>query len=192
MSIIQSIEIFAAVTGVAYVVLEILQHRSMWYVGIATGAACAFSFAVQGLYASMGLNVYYVAMSFIGLYRWRADAAEAPQAKIHLRKLPLGVALWSAAAMVLLTAALSFLLRWMGDSMTVPDAAVAVLSAIATFWLTRCYLEQWGLWIVADLMSTALCIFSGMYWMAALYFVYAASAVYGLYHWKKEGEYIYA
>ena len=44
-TLISAIEIFAAVTGVAYVVLEILQKNAMWVVGILTGLACAFSLA---------------------------------------------------------------------------------------------------------------------------------------------------
>ena len=36
-----ALEIFCAVTGVAYALLEIVQWRAMWIVGIVTGAACA-------------------------------------------------------------------------------------------------------------------------------------------------------
>jgi nicotinamide mononucleotide transporter len=65
--VIQAIEIFALVTGIVYVVLEILQKNAMWVIGILTGAACAFEFAVTHVWASMGLNLYYVAMSVVGL-----------------------------------------------------------------------------------------------------------------------------
>ena len=44
-TLIQAIEIFAAVTGVVYVILEILQKNAMSWVGIFSGAACAFEFA---------------------------------------------------------------------------------------------------------------------------------------------------
>ena len=66
---IQAIEIFALVTGVIYLVLEILQKNAMWVVGILTSAACAFSFAYQQVWASMGLNLYYVAMSVVGFIK---------------------------------------------------------------------------------------------------------------------------
>ena len=69
--IIQAIEVFAFITGLAYIILEIGQKNLMWIVGIATGAACAFSFAVQHLWASMVLNVYYVLISIWGLIQWR-------------------------------------------------------------------------------------------------------------------------
>lgn len=42
MDLIQAIEIFAFVTGLAYIVLEIFQKNAMWVLGIATGIACAY------------------------------------------------------------------------------------------------------------------------------------------------------
>ena len=74
MDILQLIEIFAFVTGVLYLILEIAQKNAMWVIGILTGVACAYSFAVQRLWASMGLNIYYVFVSIWGLYQWRRDS----------------------------------------------------------------------------------------------------------------------
>ena len=73
MDIVKVIEIFALVTGVPYIVLEVLQKNSMWYFGIATGLACAYSFAVQHLWSNMALNIYYVGMSVWFLYQWRKE-----------------------------------------------------------------------------------------------------------------------
>ena len=60
------LEIFSLVTGLIFLILEIRQKNAMWVIGILTGAACAFSFAVQHVWASMGLNIYYLAVSVIG------------------------------------------------------------------------------------------------------------------------------
>ena len=194
-TLIKAIEIFALVTGIAYVVLEILQKDAMWWIGIATGAACAFSFAVEQLYASMGLNLSSVGVSVWGILQWRRDrrqleAGHAPARTLHLRRLGRRAAWVSAALFVFGTLALFGLLRLLGDSSSLLDAVVAVLSAIATGWLVFSYPEQWLLWIVADLLSALLCLRSGLYWMAVLYLVYAASAVYGWCYWKKKGQYI--
>ena len=88
MDIFQVIEIFAFATGIAYVVLEILQKNAMWVVGILTGAACAYSFAVQRNWGMTGLNIYYVVMSVIGLIQWRKDGEIVEEGLIHLRALP--------------------------------------------------------------------------------------------------------
>lgn len=189
-SLIQAIEIFAAVTGVIYVILEILQKNAMWIVGILTGAACAFSFGVQHVWASMGLNIYYVAVSVIGLYKWKKDSEAVGDGEIHLREVHSGTMLWSGIALLAGTVGLIELLRATGDAAPELDAVATVLSVIGTWWLAMAYLEQWLLWIVADVISTALCIVTGQYAMAIMYLAYAASAVYGYFHWKRRGKYV--
>lgn len=176
------------VTGVLYVVLEILQKKAMWVVGILTGAACAFSFGVQHVWASMGLNLYYVAVSVIGFIRWKKAEEAVGEGDIHLTPLPRNVALWSAAAFVVGGLAVIWILHMVGDAAPFLDGAATMLSVIGTWWLAQSYLQQWVLWIVADILSTLLCISTGQYWMAVLYAVYVFSAVYGYFHWKKAGK----
>lgn len=188
--IIQAIEIFAMVTGILYVVLEILQKNSMWVVGILTGAACAFSFGVQHVWASMGLNIYYVAISVVGFIQWRKASAQTGEGEIHLQELSKKTALWSAIFFVLGSVLLIQILRTAGDAEPRLDAATTMLSVIATWWLAQSYLQQWLLWVVADILSTVLCVVTGQYWMAFLYLIYTASAVYGFFHWKKKGKYV--
>ena len=188
--IIQAIEIFAAVTGVLYVVLEILQKNSMWVVGILTGAACAFSFGVQQVWASMGLNIYYMAISVLGLVQWKRASEAVEEGEIHLAPLSRKAALWSAVLFVVLTPVLMFILRKTGDAAPQWDALASILSVIATWWLAQSYLEQWMLWIMADILSTILCMVTGQYAMALMYLAYTASAVYGYFHWKKHGKYV--
>ena len=187
MTVIEIIEITALVTGIAYVVLEIFQKNAMWVVGILTGAACAYSFAVQRSWGMMGLNLYYIVMSVIGLVQWRKDGAVVGEDVIHLRTLPKRTALWSAVGFVLGSLALIWVFRALGDGASALDATATVLSVIATWWLTRSYIQQWMLWVVANALTAALCITNGQYWMSALYLAYIASAVYGYYHWKKKG-----
>ena len=187
-TIIRIIEIFALVTGVAYVVLEILQKNAMWVLGILTGAACAFSFGVQHVWASMGLNIYYVVVSFIGLWQWKKDGTQVGEGEIHIRPLTPNVQYISTLVYVIGLYPIFYILKASGDPAPLLDAASTLLSVIATWWLAKSYLRQWLLWIGADLMSTWLCIDTGQWWMAVLYAVYAASAVYGYFHWKKRGK----
>lgn len=190
-------QIFTLVTGVIYIVLEIRQKNFMWVVGIATSVAAMWVFFRQGLYASFALNTYYLVTSFIGLWQWRkakADMAGAMKAEeadaVHLRRLSWRTVLVSMAVAAAGIFALAELMELLENPMSYLDAAVAVLSAVATWWLVRSYAEQWWLWIVADTLSTILCATQGMWWMAALYAAYTLSAVYGYVHWKRKGLYI--
>lgn len=189
---IQAIEIFATVTGIAYVVLEILQKNAMWVLGIFTGLACAVSFGLQHVWASMGLNLYYLGMSVVGLIQWRKASEQVGDGEIHLQAIPQKVAVWSAVLMVVGSVVLIQVLRLTGDAAPVLDGTASVLSVIGTWWLAQSYLQQWLLWIVANILSTALCMSTGQYWMAVLYALYTASAVYGYFHWKAHGKYVKA
>ncbi|MBQ3813851.1 MAG: nicotinamide mononucleotide transporter [Bacteroidales bacterium] len=189
-SIIQAIEIFALVTGIVYVVLEILQKNAMWVIGILTGAACAFEFAVTHVWASMGLNLYYVAMSVVGLIQWRKASGQVEEGDIHLQKVSLKAGILSAVLFTAGTAVMIPVLKATGDPAPFLDAIAVMLSVVGTWWLAQSYLEQWLIWIVADVLTTTLCLTTGQYWMAVLYLVYIGSAVYGYVHWKSRGKYV--
>ena len=190
-------EIFTLVTGVIYIILEIRQKNLMWVVGILTSVAAMWVFFRQGLYASFALNTYYLVTSFIGLWQWRKDidrisqdGSEQKDGTVRLKRLSINTVAVSAFAVVAGTLALAFLMELLENPMSYLDSAVAVLSAVATWWLVRCYIQQWWLWIAADTVSTVLCASQGLWWMAALYAAYAVSAIIGYIHWKKHGRYI--
>ena len=182
----------------------------MWVVGIATSLAAMWVFFRQGLYASFGLNTYYLITAFLGLWQWGKDrqklGASAPKkaksakksdrsAKkdtptIHLNRLPWKTVIISALVMVAGTFGMAQLMQLLENPMSYLDSAVTVMSVVATWWLVRAYIQQWWLWIVADALSTYLCVSQGMWMMAVLYGAYSLSAIYGYIHWKRHGQYI--
>ena len=200
------LQIFTLVTGVLYIILEIRQKNFMWVVGIATSLAAMWVFFRQGLYASFGLNTYYFITAFIGLWHWKRDkkalASVSESEPQEGDDIVLNILSWKtvtvgALVFILGTVALSAGMTFLHDAgvlkenpMSLLDSAVTALSVVATWWLVRSYLEQWWLWIVADFMSTILCAAQGMWWMALLYLLYTASAVYGLRYWKVRGAYL--
>lgn len=200
------LQIFTLITGVLYMILEVRQKNFMWVVGIATSLAAMWVFFRQGLYASFGLNTYYFITAFIGLWHWRRDKQTLSSTSVEevsgddvivLNRLTWKTVVVSAIVCVLGTLALSVGMSLLHDAgvlkenpMSLLDSAVTSLSVVATWWLVRSYLEQWWLWIVADIMSTVLCAAQGMWWMAALYVAYVVAAAVGLIHWKKRGHYV--
>ena len=200
-------QIFTLLTGVIYIVLEVRQKNFMWVVGIATSLAAMWVFFRQGLYASFGLNTYYFITAFIGLWQWRRNRASLSTGDngqeqkddniVVLNRLTIRTVIVSLIVSLCGILALSYGMSALhkagilGENpMSLLDSAVAVLSAVATWWLVKSYREQWWLWILADTLSVVLCATQGMWAMAALYLAYVAAAVYGLHYWKKKGVYI--
>ena len=170
-------EVFSLITGILYLLLEIRQKNAMWIVGILTSGAAVVVFANEHLYASMCLNIYYVIISFWGLYTWKRDARKVASEEIHLEKLTLRTGLLSILLLTGGTAAFLWLLRTLGDPMSGLDAFVTIP-------------QQWILWIIADALSAWLCWRTGIPWMALLYIAYCLGAAYGFYHWLKGGRYV--
>jgi nicotinamide mononucleotide transporter len=72
------VEVFGAVTGIAYVILEIRRNILLWPLGILTSAVYIFVFGRNGFYAGMVLQGYYVAISIYGWYAWGKGQAGDP------------------------------------------------------------------------------------------------------------------
>ncbi|MCL1974140.1 MAG: nicotinamide riboside transporter PnuC [Bacteroidetes bacterium] len=174
------IEIFGALTGMIYVLLEILKHRSMWIVGILTSLVYIYIFGRLGFYAMMGVNIYYVGISIYGLWRWKA----APD----ICRTGKRTALFCLLAVVSIFFVLYFVLGHFTDG-PVPwaDALIASMSVVATWMLSHSYLEQWGVWIAANVLATAVYGWQGLYPTAVLYMAYTVAAVVGYRRWLSVG-----
>ena len=182
------VEIFGAVTGIAYVILEIRRNIFLWPLGILTSAVYIIVFGRNGFYANMGLQVYYLVISIYGWYRWQKPQ-ETMQAeeKRDVRRIGAVTAVWCILAAAALWGVLWFVLDKATDS-PVPlwDGLIASLSVVATWMLTRKYLEQWYVWIVANAIAVVVYMTSGLYPTAILFFVYFVMAIVGVFKWRQE------
>lgn len=180
------IEIFGVVTGILYVILEVKQNRLLWPLGIITSAAYIYIFFSGKFYADMGLQVYYVLISIYGWYYWsrggaRATKGELPVVRINRQQFIL----------LLLTFAFSWLgiyivlVRFTDSTVPLGDSFTTALAIVATWMLTRKIIEQWFLWIIANIVSIGLYIYKGLYPTVILYVVYAGMAIYGYMEWKR-------
>ena len=195
------LELFGVIFGFIYLYLEIVQKKGMWLVGFLMAAVYAVVYWQQEVYASMCFQIYYVLVSIYGFLQWgkdklKAGAGEAPlqgvteseTSQIIYRKMPFKVLLLS----VLIDAAVvSFMVLVLGkytdDPMPFADSSITVVSAIATFWLSKSYREQWLAWLVVNTFTVTMCLRIGLYPTAFLYFVNAVASIYGYLHWKRKG-----
>ena len=193
------LEIFGVVFGFIYLYLEVMHKKGMWIIGLLMAAVYAVVYFQQGVYASMGFQIYYILVSIYGFIQWKKDGSVKQSSEkssqqitgtneILYRKLPLETFIWS---IVIYLAATAFMVLFLGkitdDPMPWTDSSVTVLSAIATFWLSKSYKEQWLVWLGVNILTVAMVLNLKMYPTALLYSVNAAASVYGYLHWKKKG-----
>ncbi len=193
------IEIFGALTGILYVFLEIRQNILLWPLGIITSAVYIYVFRENGFYAGMVLQFYYLAISVYGWSVWgreqRARTMEQTvsgvksteqKKSLTVRRIDLKTGIICAVVSLVLWAGLGYVLdRWTDSPVPLWDGLITSLSVVATWMLTRKILEQWHVWIIANVMATVVYLAVGMYPTAVLFMVYAVMAVAGLREWIK-------
>lgn len=191
------IEVFGAVTGIIYVILEIRQNIWLWPVGIVTSAVYIWIFFANKFYADMSLQGYYLVISVMGWYWWRRGTGlkkegekgrvgEREKKELHVTRVNFKTGVILAIVFVFLYLVMFFGLSRLTDS-PVPewDSFITSLSIVATWMLARKIYEHWLLWIVVNSVSAVLFIWRGLYPTVILYLVYCIMSFVGFVEWKK-------
>ena len=66
-----------------------------------------------------------------------------------------------------------------------PDATTTALSVMAQFLLTWKFIENWYLWIAADVIYIPLYFVKHLYFTSILYVIFLAICFEGLRHWRR-------
>ena len=193
----QLLEYFGVLTGLLYLLLEIRQHRAMWVVGFLTSLVYVFVFFFSKIYADMGLNIYYVAISIYGFWQWTRKKAineektnqNAPANEAILyRNMTFPLLTGIILAILAIYALLYYILHNFTDSpIPAGDAFTTAVGIVATWMLARRIIEHWIFWIIVNCVSVYLYYLRGLYPTMFLYICYAVLAAIGLYTWKKKG-----
>jgi nicotinamide mononucleotide transporter len=178
------IELFGFITGAACVALLVRQNIWNWPLGIMNNLVFIVLFYRTGLYADVGLQGFYIAISIYGWWTWLHGGQDHGALQVSRVRPALGALL--ALAVAAITAVLTFLLRRYTNS-TVPvlDSLITALSLVAQFMMTRKWIENWLVWLTANCISVGLLIYKGLYVTSALYLVYQVLCVLGLLEWRK-------
>ena len=185
MDIDRIIEISGTLVGLLYLYWEYKASRKVWYAGIAMPAISLWVYWKSGLYADFGINIYYLAATFYGLWLWRKNQGNAQYAPIT--SMPAGMLIPLTVAFVAVFISTGLIL----DNYTpsdVPwwDSFTTALSVVGLWMLARKWMEQWIPWIVVVLVSSALYVYKDIYFYAILYGLYTVVAVMGYFAWKKK------
>lgn len=179
-------ELLGFATGVVNVALVVRQHIANWAVGIANVLLLMLVFADAGLYADAALQIVYVVLGGYGWWQWlHGGLGGAPLRDV--RRTRTAEWAWLAAAGVVLTAALYvFLDRLTNSTVPLADAVTTTLSLLATYGQSRKLLENWWLWIAADLIYIPLYGYKHLWLTALLYLVFLGLCVLGLRTWAAQ------
>lgn len=182
------LDLLTTILGLIYIWLEYRASIALWFVGIIMPAMDIYLYWSHGLYADFGMAVYYTLAAIYGWIVWkfgkkRGQKEDEELPITHVRRSQI------------LPATLLFLIAWLAiyeilihftnSDVPVTDSFANALSFIGLWALARKYLEQWIIWIVVDLVLSALYLYKGIPFKAGLYALYVVIAVCGYFKWKR-------
>jgi nicotinamide mononucleotide transporter len=135
----------------------------------------------------MSLQFYYVFISIYGWYNWKFGKHEADKKQIPVRPTPHRYWLPLTIATALVFAGYAYVLHTYTDSpVVVGDSFTTATAILATYMVSRKYIENWLLFIVSDGVCIGLYIYKGLYVTAVLFVIYTLMAIWGYFDWRKE------
>ncbi|MHB0936340.1 MAG: nicotinamide riboside transporter PnuC [Armatimonadota bacterium] len=177
------IEVLGFITGAVCVLLVVEQNIWTFPVGIANNIFFIILFLTARLYGDMTLQFIYIALAFHGWYQWLWGGAN--RTNLQVSRAPWWEWAWLAPAAVGATAGLTFYFIRIHDAAPFLDAVTTVLSLAAQYLLNRKRLENWLVWITADVIYIGLYIQRELYLTAMLYAIFIFMCIAGILSWRK-------
>lgn len=175
-------ELGGFILGVATVYLVARNNIWTFPVGI---VQCAFFFVLfldAKLFADMWLQVFFIVIQFVGWWAWLK--AGPNRTKLTIRESPKWLLLPVLGAVALFVYLMVPVLREAHGAYPGADATSTGLSVGAQFLMTWKYIENWFLWIAADLIYIPLYFAKDLYFTSILYVIFLGLCIMGFFHWR--------
>jgi nicotinamide mononucleotide transporter len=177
------LETFSVITGAACVWLTVRASAWNFPVSLVNVAAYSVVYFQARLFADAGLQVVFFVLTLAGWFQWLYGGTGRTALRVgRASRLELVIVVACVAGSTLL---LSYLLNHLGGSATFFDAFTTSLSLGGQWLLNRKRVENWWLWIVADVIYVPLYTYKHLYLTAFLYAVFLAMATAGLIEWVR-------
>ena len=170
--------------GIVSVWLSVRENIWSWPTAIINVSLYFVIFYRERLYADMGLQVFYAAISVYGWYHWLFGGLDRTELRVSLtprRLWPLLAVVWAVGSGALGT----LLYRNTDAALPYLDSVLTVGSLLAQWMMTRKYVENWAIWVLLDIAYVLVFLNRGLPLTAFLYGVYLLLATRGFVAWRQ-------
>jgi nicotinamide mononucleotide transporter len=164
--------------------LNIKQNIWAWPLAIIASAIYGYIFYQESLYSDMELQFVFIIISIYGWWQWlngNTQKDNLPVTNTPQKEL-----------LILLVFLVSFACisgylhgKYSNASFPYFDSALTAISLVAQWMLAKKYLQNWILWIVANLGYIGMYYSKNLYGTSVLYFLLLIMAAKGFWDWKK-------
>jgi nicotinamide mononucleotide transporter len=172
--------------GIASVVYAKREHIWVYPTGLIATLITMYIFLQDQLLGDMMLNLYYSVMSVYGWWNWSRRKGQRVLVRIsRTNSFEKGV----GVLLFLVTVGFTyFIYRVFGTEMDWTNYVDMITSGIfftAMWYMATKKLENWTLWIIADLITVPLYAYRGWGMLSLQYLIFTILAVQGYLEWKK-------
>jgi nicotinamide mononucleotide transporter len=180
-------EAAAVIFAITYLLLAVRENVLCWLFAFISTAIFTVLFWDVSLLMDSALNVYYMAMAVFGWYQWTrggTNGGDQPRV-LAVQSMSAGQHTLTIIAIVILSFTSGYLLSEHSHAAwPYIDSFTTWASVIATYLVTRKYLQNWLYWIVIDAVSVPLYLERGLNLTALLFVAYIVIAVVGYFSWR--------
>jgi nicotinamide mononucleotide transporter len=178
-----ALEIAANLLNAASILVAGRNSIHTWWLGIAGCVLFTKVFVDARLYADATLQIFFVATSVLGWWRWRTRPA---QAELPIRTTAAGHLALMGGGGVVVALGYGWLLHRFTDAYApIIDSVVLVASVLGQLLLVARRYESWWCWLLVNTIAVPLYATRGLYVTAALYLVFWVNAVVSLRRWRR-------
>lgn len=179
-----SLEGLAVGTGLASVWFSVKERIWVYPIGLVSVGIYVYLSYVFGIYADMGINIYYVIMSIYGWYRWLQPSGSSTVKEItrsSRNEWILSIVLFLLSWLALFV----ILQRFTDSEIPLWDSFTTSLAIVGMWLMAEKKVEHWLFWIVTNLASIPLYYYKGLVLTSGQFFVFTVLAVMGWLQWNK-------
>lgn len=180
------LEAIAFFFGIASVVYAKREHIWVYPTGLVATLITMYIFLQDRLLGDMMLNLYYSIMSVYGWWNWsrrRGDEVLLHITRTNAREKWIGLALFAVTVAFTYGVYQAFApeIGWTNYI----DMVTSGIFFTAMWYMATKKIENWTLWILADIITVPLYAYRGWGMLSLQYLIFTILAVQGYFAWKK-------
>ncbi len=178
------LENLGIITSLICIWLNTQQNIWGWFWAIVCSSIYGVIFYQARLFSDMGLQGVFILLSMYGWYAWLFGSKE--KTVLFVSKIPTKLSIICLGFFLLFTITSGYLFsQYSKASLPYLDSSLTAISLIATWMTARKYLENWILWIFANIAYVGMYFYKGLNGTGVLYVLLIVLAVKGYKDWGK-------
>lgn len=180
------LEAIAFIFGIASVVFAKRENILVYPTGLVATIITVYLFLQDELMGDMMMNFYYSIMSIYGWWNWsrkKNDEYIVPISRTNRKEKIIGLVMFFVTMLVTYVVYIAY-----GTEITASNYIDIFTSGVfftAMWFMANKKLENWTLWIFADIITVPLYAYRGWGMLSLQYLIFTILAIQGYIAWKK-------